>query len=149
MYLNKSTYVQNWAHTPETEKHNITITKGGVNREDIELKKIKYIVEEVGYWRKANQIHNWFVTNVQHGEDDCKEYRVGLEQLRILLAKVNQVLNNPTKGKEVLPALEGFFFGDYEYNKWYLQDLKNTKIILEDIFKNHNIDAEYSYQSSW
>lgn len=29
------------------------------------------IMEEVGYWRKANQIHNFFVENVQDGEDDC------------------------------------------------------------------------------
>ena len=29
------------------------------------------IIEHVGYWRKANQIHNWFVNNVQDGEDDC------------------------------------------------------------------------------
>lgn len=29
------------------------------------------IMEEVGYWRKANQIHNFFVENVQGGEDDC------------------------------------------------------------------------------
>ena len=29
------------------------------------------IIEQVGYWRKANQIHNWFVENVQDGEDDC------------------------------------------------------------------------------
>ena len=149
MYLNKRTYVKNWEHTPETEINNITITKGGINREDIDLARIKYIVEEVGYWRKANQIHNWFVTNVQDGEDNCKEYRVGVKQLRILLQEVIQVLDNPNKAKEVLPALEGFFFGDYEYNEWYLQDLKDTKIILEDIFKKDNDDAEYTYQSSW
>lgn len=29
------------------------------------------IMEEVGYWRKANQIHAFFVKNVQDGEDDC------------------------------------------------------------------------------
>ena len=27
--------------------------------------------EEVGYWRKANAIHGWFVRNVQNGKDDC------------------------------------------------------------------------------
>ena len=149
MYLNKRTYVRNWEHTPKAKKHNITITRGGMSREDIELERIKYIVEEVGYWRKANQIHNWFVTNVQKGEDDCREYRVSVEQLRILLAEVIQVLDNPNKAKEVLPALEGFFFGDYEYNESYLEDLKDTKIILEDIFKKDNDDAEYTYQSSW
>ena len=149
MYLNKETYVKNWKHTPEVEKHNITITKGEVIREDIDLEKIKYIVEEVGYWRKANQIHNWFVTNVQDGEDNCREYRVSIEQLRILLAEVIQVLDNPNKAKEILPTAKGFFFGGSEYNEWYLQDLKDTKIILEDIFKKDNDDAEYTYQSSW
>ena len=29
------------------------------------------IMEQVGYWRKANAIHNWFVDHVQDGEDDC------------------------------------------------------------------------------
>ena len=31
----------------------------------------KDIMDEVGYWRKANQIHAWFVDHVQDGEDDC------------------------------------------------------------------------------
>lgn len=43
------------------------------------------IIEEVGYWRKANQIHNWFVENVQDGEDDCGYYEVSAEQLKDLL----------------------------------------------------------------
>lgn len=29
------------------------------------------VYEQVGYWRKANAIHNWFVNHVQDGEDDC------------------------------------------------------------------------------
>ena len=27
----------------------------------------------VGYWRKANAIHNWFVQNVQDGRDECQK----------------------------------------------------------------------------
>jgi len=30
---------------------------------------------EVGYWRKANQIHNWFVEHVQDGIDDCDYHK--------------------------------------------------------------------------
>jgi hypothetical protein len=40
--------------------------------------------EMVGYWRKDNHIHKWFVDKVQGGEDDCKEYYVSIEQLREL-----------------------------------------------------------------
>ena len=46
--------------------------------------KVGGIKAEIGYWRKANQIHYesghqihaWFVKNVQDGEDDCGEYDV-------------------------------------------------------------------------
>ena len=32
-----------------------------------------YIVRtEAGYWRKANQIHGWFVNKCQDGVDDCQ-----------------------------------------------------------------------------
>ena len=34
------------------------------------------IFDEVGYWRKANHIHAWFVDKVQGGEDDCSYYFV-------------------------------------------------------------------------
>lgn len=35
----------------------------------------KRIAEQVGYWRKANHIHDWFVNNIQDGEDDCDYHR--------------------------------------------------------------------------
>lgn len=41
-------------------------------------------VSEVGYWRKSNQIHAWFVDTCQGGNDDCKEYDVSIEQLHQL-----------------------------------------------------------------
>ncbi len=40
---------------------------------------------EVGYWRKANAIHKWFVDNVQDEIDDCDRYEVTKEQLEELL----------------------------------------------------------------
>ena len=30
-----------------------------------------YITLDVGYWRKANAIHDWFVKNIQDGKDNC------------------------------------------------------------------------------
>ena len=51
------------------------------------------ISEEVGYWRKANQIHNWFVENVQDGVDDCDYHdEVTKETLEDLLDVCNRVL---------------------------------------------------------
>lgn len=50
------------------------------------------IVSSVGYWRKANAIHKWFVENVQDGEDNCEEYDVSLEKLRDLLETCMKVI---------------------------------------------------------
>lgn len=52
------------------------------------------IIEEVGYWRKANQIHNWFVENVQDGIDDCSYHNeVTKEILEELLDICQRVLD--------------------------------------------------------
>ncbi len=40
---------------------------------------------EVGYWRKANAIHQWFVDSVQGGVDNCEYYEVSKEKLEELL----------------------------------------------------------------
>lgn len=55
----------------------------------------------VMYWRKANAIHQWFVNNVQGGEDDCGTYEVDvlqLEELRDLCAEV-------IKGSVLVPGV--------------------------------------------
>ena len=49
--------------------------------------------EEIGHWWKANQIHGWFVDNVQNGEDDCRDAYVERDQLRALRQAVNEVLS--------------------------------------------------------
>lgn len=111
---------------------------------------------EVGYWRKANQIHHWFVENVQDGEDDCKEYRVTYDQLRQLHDLCEQILEEPNEkkrlklAKDLLPTQEGFFFGTTDYDEYYFEELKDTVEILENLFKEEDAEeADYVYSSSW
>lgn len=91
MYLTKRTYVKNWDHMKLEELHKITVKKGG-KETHIQPERVKEIEEEIGYWRKANAIHNWFVENVQEGRDDCKPYYVSKEKLEELLDTVNKAL---------------------------------------------------------
>lgn len=89
MYLNKKTYVGNEYRKPEQM---LTVTMPE-NQEDalfpvtqpIKNERISEITERVGYWRKANQIHAWFVNNIQGGNDDCGDYPVSEEKLTELL----------------------------------------------------------------
>jgi hypothetical protein len=152
MYLSKKTYVKQWEHKGE-DNFNVEVTQKGEPVQHIKRERISYVVEEVGYWRKANQIHNWLVQNVQEGEDDCGEYDVHEEQLEELLELCKKVLANNELAKELLPSQSGFFFGGTEYDEWYFKDLENTIEIIETLLSERNedgyLDGSIYYQSSW
>ena len=148
MYLTKRTYVKNWEHMSPEERHKITVTKNG-EETNIKPERISYIIEEIGYWRKANAIHRWFVENIQDGDDRCQLSYVERDQLAELLRLVVEVLNNHSWAEELLPTQEGFFFGSTEYDKYYFEDLKTTKEILEQVLKESADEGRIFYQSSW
>ncbi len=105
--------------------------------------------EDIGYWRKANAIHNWIVKNVQNDNDDCAEYVVNGEALRKLLSVVNEVLEDRTKAPSLLPTQAGFFFGGAEYDDYYFTELENTKEIINTALEAQSNGADIYYSSSW
>ena len=69
MYLYKKNYIWSGEWVKPEVKQEVIVKTGGETDAKIKPERVKYVVEEVGYWRKANQIHRWFVENVQKGED--------------------------------------------------------------------------------
>lgn len=112
--------------------------------------KVQSIEFALGYWRKANAIHKWFVKNVQDDTDDCEEYWVSSEKLIELKDLCEKVLINKDKAPEWLAAQTGFFFGSQDYDEWYFKDLEST---VEIIDKTLEAQSKYGlsiyYQSSW
>lgn len=103
---------------------------------------------KIGYWRKVNAIHQWFVDNCQNGEDDCRDAYVSREKLEELLGVVKEVLADHSKADELLPTQEGCFFGSTEYDEYYFQDLETTKKILKNALSMPK-EWDFGYQSSW
>ncbi len=147
MYLSKKTYVKQWDHQSPEEQYEVVVTKGGKPVDSIKPNRVSYVVEEAGYWRKANQIHRWFVENVQHGEDNCGEYYVGSEKLAELLELCQKVKADNSLAEELLPSASGFFFGGTDYDEWYFNDIENTIAVLEEALEDDR--ADYYYSSSW
>ena len=128
--------------------------------------------KELMYWRKANQIHNWFVQNCQNGVDDCGRYAITVNDLMKLKELCEKILTMTEKRKEMrypsfsatekvevdilyltpegveyatehLPSRSGFFFGSTEYDNGYVWDLEDT---VENI--NNTLDTlncEYGF----
>jgi len=105
----------------------------------------------VAYWRKANQIHKWFVDNVQGGDDDCGEYRVEREQLQELLDLCVELNKSKTAelAQQKLPPQEGFFFGSTEVGEYYWEDISDTIEQLTRVLAETPEEFEFYYSSSW
>jgi hypothetical protein len=109
------------------------------------------IMEQVGYWRKANHIHAWFVDYVQDGIDDCDYHNeVTKEDLEDLLDICQRVLDDHSLADELLPTQSGFFFGGTEYDEYYFEDIENTIGIIKNVLETTDFDKEMIYYvSSW
>lgn len=161
-----------------------TNIKEYLQRQESEWFGVHYdLTIEVGYWRKANAIHGWFVEHIQNGVDECNTYIVPKVALEALLADCKRVLENSklitvgtevikqfdtekkefveqtvdkiriedtSVAEEILPHTQGFFFGGYEYDEWYVQDLKDTINIIEKVLETTDFEKEFvTYRSSW
>ncbi len=119
---------------------------------------------EVGYWRKANAIHKWFVDNIQDGVDDCDYHRaITKADLECLKDICETIINEYEQCKECadpdlwkeaadeyLPTQSGFFFGSTDYDDWYIDSLRLTVIIVDDIIASTDFsEQEIHYISSW
>lgn len=105
------------------------------------------------YWRKTNAVHKFFVDKVQGGVDDCGVYEIPVSVLDDLLEKTTSIVRSksPTLAEEILPTKQGFFFGDYYYDKKYFSDLEYTARNVEemkDLLLQHP-NAKFYYTSSW
>jgi hypothetical protein len=114
--------------------------------------KITCLDEKVMVWRKANQIHRWFVENIQDG-DDCHDYECSPEQLKELLSLCEQVLADHSLAESLLPVQEGFFFGSTDYDEHYFQDVQETADMLRSELSQERLLDEphvyFVYSSSW
>lgn len=156
MYLYKKTYVQNWEHNPPEQQHQIEVKKNGVVRNDIKPNRICYITEQVAYWRKFNALHGWFVNECGGGIDECQNINVDEDKLVELLETLKKVSDNFTLAKELLPPVQGFFFGGDEIDEYYKEDVNSTIKIIEELLKEHEQSKEYGlysgdfeYRASW
>ena len=113
----------------------------------------------VGYWRKANAIHGWFVNTLAGGVDECQEIYVSRIALVDLLAACKAVLSvsagvskQDVANEFGLMPTQGFFFGGSELDEYYDSDLKYTIEMIEHILTiipADNYDWSLTYRASW
>lgn len=179
MYLNEEMYLGMWDHMkdePEYELAKKVIDLTGLEPDS----RSPHITVEVCriYWRKANQIHNWFMNNTRVLQQDVSSEvsrkdlatlahtcRDVLEDANLVDAKVvngqilvegewqdvlenGKVLMNPQKAIDLLPTMSGFFFGSTEYDQWYIEDLERTVERIHAVLEEPKSEW-FTYKASW
>lgn len=117
-----------------------------------------YLENEAGdtlvYWRKANQIHNWFVKFYCNDDHDfnmvAKADRpfVDRQGIASLIEACETAITERDLAPNVLPTRSGFFFGGTEYDEWYYDELKRTKKELSALMTDPSFDGGY-YNCWW
>ena len=124
---------------------------------------------KIGYWRKFNALHYYIINHFAYGKDEGQKiYLLKSDLLEILevlkkveksfeTAKIKEekddyiIYENPIAEK-LLPTKDGFFFGSLDYDNFYLDDIKISIKIFEEVLKLlEERPEEYViyYQASW
>ena len=150
MYLYRREYLSNYSWGSEHEKDAFHAIANAVGIEP--CKDAPHINVEVcvAYWRKANAVHKWFC-NLDGGKDECQNIYVTRGQLVELRNLCDSVLLQPAIGQDILPTQPGFFFGSYDYDEWYMEDMRNTITQLDKILNDvpEGTWVDFIYRASW
>lgn len=121
-----------------------------VNKKEEEIDCDNVQIYELAYLRKANQIRNLFIQNLNFEYNEyCGHYKVTKEQLINLKEDCLTILNNHELAQEIMPISTGFFFGSSEYNEYYFDQLDMTVDIIDDILNKIDFNIFNVYYTEW
>lgn len=154
MYLYRREYVGGWnwktVNTDPKERAVYDAILDYMNLDRCEGSPHANVEVCVAYWRKANAVHKWFC-DLDGGRDECQSIYVTKENLIELRDLAKSALKQPAMAGDILPPTPGFFFGGYEIDDWYMEDMKTTIDQIDKVLescKNHEY-VDFIYRASW
>lgn len=151
MYLYRREYLSNYSWgEDENRKQKFAAIADAIGIEPCMDSPHIHVEVCVAYWRKANAIHKWFC-DLDGGRDECQNIYVTRDRLVELRKLCADVVFEPAMASSVLPTQQGFFFGSYDYDEWYMDDMKNTITQLDKILESVPEDSftDFIYRASW
>jgi hypothetical protein len=162
MYLNVSERIEQYDYQrvgmdlvrTEDSRYSNVIEASGIKVKDNVASSVSVEWTAI-YWRKANQIHGWFVETCGDGVDECQRIPVSRDRLVELHSICSQLIDTRSTelAQELLPPTPGFFFGAYEIDEYYWRDIEETHEqlteLLDEITPENYWNYSIEYQASW
>lgn len=167
MYLYAEKYESKYRNKTLSYPKELEELSRSINTYSIASKTTTY---KIGYWRKFNALHNYIINHFANGRDECQRVYLLEEEIKEILnilkkveesfktAKIKEekdgyiIYENPIAEK-LLPTKDGFFFGSLDYDDFYLDYVKRSIKIFEEVLKllEERPEEGYDiyYQASW
>lgn len=115
--------------------------KMGRPNNDPTLLEVVAVSVRVGYWRKCEPLHQWFVKTVQEGHDDCRPAFVSAGVLAELEEQLDQASDDSASASEHFTVEEGgsLEVGEVDYTLEIIHHAKRLQQQGWDIY----------YRASW
>lgn len=85
----------------------------------------------IGYFSKVNFLVKYF-SDLGFDVDNKTPFPISKEDVEILLSRCKEVIKDHNKAQELLPTMDGFFFGSTSYDEQYFEDVEDVKVYLEE-----------------
>ena len=98
---------------------------------------------EIIYWRKANYINKWFESHLKCNGyiENLSRYPINKRILSSLKTDCRKVLTNHELAPILIPTQHGPFFGSYEYDESYFNQLLYTIDNIDKIFNTYSANT--------
>lgn len=97
--------------------------------------------EWIAYFRKANFLFEYFIDDLNESETAAV---LDKNSVLDIISRCNEILEDNSKGEELLPTCDGFFFGSTDYDDIYIDKVQKVLDGFEDTLSDFN-DEDYFY----
>lgn len=106
---------------------------------------VKYVendqaLENDYYFRKVNSLQGYMEN--KYNTQNLEPHLISLDDINVLLKHTEYILKNNTDLdyiNEHVPPTQGFFYGSYQIDEWYFEDMENIQNAMKDILSKPNI----------
>ena len=108
---------------------------------------VELVYDELAYYRKVNFLYRYFSDYMDANGIMAVVDKYAIEDI---IECCKEVLADNSKAEELLPTVNGFFFGSTEYDKYYFKEVAKVlkdfeKILQEFDMENYFYFGYFSY----
>lgn len=99
------------------------------------------------YGRKINFLQNRISEIIEHEVNNITFYEISLDDVKQIIEDCQFIKEHPDSAEDMLPTVEGFFFGSTEYGDLYFEDIDYLLESLPVFIKGSDENTRYIYYS--